>query len=143
MKLIDANLLIYAINRDSPLHTRARTWLEATLSGDETIVLPWIVILGFLRVMTSRRIFSRPLTPENAIAIVDSWLMRPNVVSEATGGDHWQELRRQLLVTGTAGNLTTDAHLAACAISSGADLCSADADFARFSGVRWVNPLAG
>jgi toxin-antitoxin system PIN domain toxin len=142
MKLIDLNLLVYAANTDSPQHAKAKAWVEATLSGEETIALPWIVILGFLRVTTNPRIFTHPLATADAIAIVDSWLARANVVAQPPGAEHWRELRAQIEKTGTAGNLTTDAHLAAIAIEHGAELCSTDADFGRFSNLRWSNPIA-
>jgi toxin-antitoxin system PIN domain toxin len=142
VKLIDLNLLVYAANKDSPQHVKAKAWVEATLSGEETIALPWIVILGFLRVTTSPRVLSHPLAVAEAIAVVDSWLARPNVVTQPPGAEHWRGLRAQLRETGTAGNLTTDAHLAAIAIEHGAELCSTDADFGRFTNLRSSNPIA-
>jgi hypothetical protein len=141
VKLVDLNLLLYAVNRDAVHHGAARRWLERTLSGAETIGFPWAVLLGFLRIATSGRVFRSPLQPEEAIAIVDGWLARPNVVPVVPGDGHWGTLRGVLAQVGTAGNLTTDAHLAALALDTGAELCSTDADFGRFRGVRWVNPL--
>ena len=143
MKLVDLNLLLYAVNRDAANHERAKAWLEDTLSGEETVALPWVVVLGFLRVSTSARILPHALTPEQAIAIVDSWLARPQVLSLHPSDQHWRVLRGVLADTGTAGNLTTDAHLAALAIEHDAELCSTDGDFARFGRLRWTNPLAG
>ncbi len=105
--------------------------------------LAWAVVLGFLRLATSARIFPRPLDPEQALAVVDGWLARPCVTALAPGEEHWRILRGLLGESGTAGNLTTDAHLAALAIEHGAELCSTDADFARFPRLSWVNPLAG
>jgi toxin-antitoxin system PIN domain toxin len=141
VKLVDLNLLLYAINRDSPHHGPARAWLEAILSADEPVALPWVVLLGFLRVSTSERVLPRPLEPARAMAVIDSWLALPVVVPLAPGSEHWRVLRGLLHASGTAGNLTTDAHLAALAIESGAELCSTDGDFARFPGLRWTNPL--
>ena len=142
MKLLDLNVLLYAINRDSRHHEGARRWLERTLSGEEPIGFAWVVLLGFLRLTTSARVFASPLTSEQALEIVDGWLRRPSGVAVSPGEEHWRILRDLLMTAGTAGNLTTDAHLAALAIEHGAELCSTDADFARFRGVRWVNPLA-
>ena len=142
MKVLDLNLLIYAVNRDSAVHAKARSWLEATLSGDEPVGIPWVVILGFLRIATSDRVLPRPLKPAQGIAIVDGWLSQPAVLPLAPREGHWAILGRLLDETGTAGNLTTDAHLAALAIENGAELCSTDADFGRFPNLRWVNPLA-
>ena len=143
MKLLDLNLLIYAVNRDSAPHQAAKAWLEDLLSGGEAVALPWVVILGFLRLTTNARILPRPLTPKQAMTVVDGWLARPMVVALHPGDEHWHILRDLLAASGTAGNLTSDAHLAALAIEHGAELCSADGDFARFAQLRWVNPLAG
>jgi toxin-antitoxin system PIN domain toxin len=142
MKLIDLNLLLYAVNSDSAHHTRAKVWLEAVLSADEPVALPWVVLFGFLRISTNPRILSRPLPPSRAMGIVDGWLALPVVLPLAPRRDHWRLVRELLTGTGTAGNLTTDAHLAALAIENGCELCSADADFQRFPHLRWVNPLA-
>jgi len=143
MKLVDLNLLLYAVNRDSAPHARAKAWVEEILSGEETIALPWVVILGFLRIATNARILPGALTPEQAMAVVDSWFARPQVVTLDPAEEHWSALRGVLAETGTAGNLTSDAHLATLAIEHDAELCSSDGDFARFPGLRWTNPLAG
>ena len=142
MKLLDLNVLLYAVNRDSPQHKRAKAWLEKLFAGDETIGLPWVVILGFLRITTSRRIFPEPLNIAGATAVVDDWIDHPLVVSVYPGAEHWSILRSLLAESGAAGNLTTDAHLAALAIEHGCELVSTDADFGRFRGLRWTNPLA-
>ena len=142
MKVLDLNLLLYAVNRDSVHHAGAKAWLEATLSADEPIGIPWIVLLGFIRISTSDRVMPRPLTTEQSLAIVDSWLARPAVLPLAPGNEHWRLIRGLLSGAGSAGNLTTDAHLAALAIENGAELCSTDSDFGRFPNLRWTNPLA-
>ncbi len=142
MKVIDLNLLLYAINRDSAQHAPAKAWLEHTLTNSEPVALPWVVVLGFLRLATSARVFNNPLSPAAAAEVVDGWLGAPAVVALSPGDEHWRILRGLLDESGTAGNLTTDAHLAALAIEHGAELCSTDADFARFRALRWVNPLA-
>jgi toxin-antitoxin system PIN domain toxin len=139
--LIDANLLIYAIDADSPQHARARPWLERVLSGTAPVGLPWIVILAFLRITTREGIMRRPLSPGAALGYVDSWLQQPCVEIAAPGDHHWPILCRLLEATGTAGNLTSDAHIAALALERGAAVCSTDHDFARFPGIRHVNPL--
>jgi toxin-antitoxin system PIN domain toxin len=99
------------------------------------------VILGFLRLATSRQVFTHPMAAKDAIDIVDGWLQRPNVVALAPGRDHWNILRSLVSASGVAGNLTTDAHLAALAIEQGCQLCSTDTDFARFPRLDWQNPL--
>lgn len=142
MKIVDLNLLLYAVNRDSPRHADARTWLREAISGDERIALPWTVILGFIRLTTSPRVFELPLSAEDAMGTVDAWLSQPSVSPLEPGDGHWRILRDLLGEAGTAGNLTTDAHLAALAIEHGAELCSTDLDFARFKLLRWTNPLS-
>ncbi len=104
--------------------------------------LPWVVILGFVRITTHPKVFERPMTVDDALGRIAEWLTLPHVQVLHTAARHfdgWAELLRGL---GTAGNLTTDAHLAALAIERNCTLCSTDADFGRFSGLRWVNPLA-
>lgn len=142
MKVIDLNVLLYAVNAEGPHHRAAKAWLESLLSGDETTALPWVVILGFLRLVTHPSVFASPLRATQAIEVVEGWLSRPTVQTLGPGGEHWALLRDLLLAAGTAGNLTTDAHLAALAIEHGAELHSTDTDFARFTGLRWANLLA-
>jgi toxin-antitoxin system PIN domain toxin len=141
--LVDANLLIYAIDADSPHHAQSRRWLEETLSGDTSVGLPWLVVLAFVRITTRAGIMRNPLSPEQAVGFVDEWLAQPYVVLVGPSENHWAVLRNLLLATGTAGNLTSDAHLAALAIEHGCEIASADNDFLRFQGVVLVNPLAG
>jgi toxin-antitoxin system PIN domain toxin len=142
MKLVDLNLLLYAVNRDSARHQRAKAWLERVLGGEESVALPWVVLLGFLRLATSPHIFTRPISVDQAVAVVDGWLEQTSVVALNPGEEHWQIMRHLLGDAGSAGNLTTDAHLAALAIENGAELCSTDGDFARFAQLRWINPIA-
>lgn len=141
MRLVDLNILLYAVNADSPRHEPARKWLEQTIGGTETVALPWVVLLGFVRLVTNRRVFASPLSTEDALALVDGWLARPNVLPLVPGPGHWRLLRALLADSGAAGNLTTDAHLAALAIEHGCELCSTDADFARFAQLKWINPI--
>jgi hypothetical protein len=140
--LVDANLLIYAVNRDLPQHDAARTWWEVTISGSESIGIPWVSLLAFLRVCTNRRVFDTPLPPDAAIRYVDEWLRQPPVKPVSPGTVHWSILADLLTRSGMAGNLTTDAHIAALAMEHGYTVYSADNDFKRFTGVRHVNPLA-
>lgn len=142
MILVDANLLIYAIDADSPHHALARPWLEDLLSGTTAVGLAWIVILAFIRVTTRAGILKKPLSSERAMEFVNSWLNQPYVTAVGPGDHHWAVLRNLLHTAGTAGNLVADAHLAALAIEHGAAIYSTDNDFRRFSGVEHVNPLA-
>ncbi len=141
MILVDANLLIYAIDADSPRHHAARSWLEETLSGKMRVGLTLVVLLAFIRITTRSGIFRNPLSPEEAFAYVDSWLRQPSVEIVSPGDKHWSIFRNLVLAVGTAGNLTSDAHLAALAIESGSEVYSTDNDFKRFPGVVHVNPL--
>ncbi|WP_126446655.1 type II toxin-antitoxin system VapC family toxin [Sulfuricystis multivorans] len=145
MTLVDANLLIDAVNRDLPQHKAAKAWWEKVLSGATTVGIPWVSVLAFLRICTSPRIFPKPLTPEDAVAYVDGWLAKPPVrlvaPGGAPGGAHWAILRNLLVHTGTAANLSTDNHIAALALEQGYDIYSADNDFARFPGLKHINPL--
>jgi toxin-antitoxin system PIN domain toxin len=141
MRVLDLNLLLYAVNRDTPHHSKARRWLSEAISGEAPIAIPWVVVLGFLRISTNPRVFPRPLSPEQALSVVDGWLTRPCVRILDPGPEHWRVFRGLLAESGLAGNLTTDAHLAAIAIEHGAELVSTDTDFARFPGLRWIDPL--
>jgi toxin-antitoxin system PIN domain toxin len=142
MILLDANILIYAVNADAPSNRKAKTWLESVLSGQETVGFPWNVLLAFLRLTTRPGLFRQPLPTEKAFDLVASWLDQPSATIVHPGPRHLAVLRELLLPLGTGGNLTSDAHLAAMAIEHGAELCSSDTDFARFSGLKWRNPLA-
>lgn len=142
MILPDANLLIYAVNGDTPQHEAARTWLERTLSGTTPVGLPWLVLLAFIRLTTHPRILPTPLSPEDALDYVSGWLAQPFVTPLNPGDRHWLILDRLLRQDGTAGNLTNDAHIAAIAIEHGCALYSADYDFQRFEGLDHVNPLS-
>ena len=142
MILVDANILIYAVNSSAPLHDKAKQWMEATLSGNETVGLSWTVILAFLRLTTRPGIFSKPLSIETALDVIDGWLTQPSVVALEPTSQHVRILGDLLLPFGTGGNLTSDAHLAAIAIGHGAELCSSDNDFGRFPRLRWRNPLS-
>jgi hypothetical protein len=141
VKLVDANLLLYATDAESPPHAAARSWLERQMAGDDPLAFAWIVLLAFVRVSTSPRIFEHPLAPDRAFDVIERWLAQPCAVIVHPGDRHATLVRQLLRPLGTAGNLVSDAHLAALAIEHGAELNSCDSDFSRFSGLRWVNPL--
>jgi len=140
--VLDANILLYAYDSKSTLHVVAREWLEAALSDVTPIGLPWQSVLAFLRISTDLRLAGARLTVEQATQLVESWLEQPNVLLLPTTGDHWPIFRRMLDEGQARGPLVSDAHLAALAIENGAVLHTTDRDFARFSGLRWHNPLA-
>jgi toxin-antitoxin system PIN domain toxin len=141
VKIPDVNLLLYAVDAGSDRHEPARAWLEEVLSGAEEVGFAWVALLGFLRITTNSALFEDPLSAEEAFAYAEEWLARPVSSLLAPGPGHIGLMRQLLEPLGTAANLTSDAHLAGLAIEHGADLCSSDTDFARFAGLRWIDPL--
>ena len=142
MILIDANLLLYAYDASSDHHTSSRRWIEAVLSGIIPVILPWQVILAFLRITTNPRVMQSPLSRSAAISIVNQWLDRPQVRIVGPGERHWEILHGLIESSQAIGPLIMDAHLAALAIEHGATLYSVDQDFARFPELVWRNPLS-
>ena len=140
MIIPDLNLLLYAYNAESANHRLAKRWWEDLLSSDDPVGLPWIVILGFVRLSTTRGVLNDPITPNQALTYVGDWLSQPPVSILNPGPRHFAEFRGTLAAI-HGGPLTTDAHLAALAIEYQAELHSTDSDFSRFSGLRWRNPL--
>lgn len=141
MILPDVNVLVHAYNAESPVHEADRTWWERTLSEPTPVGLAWSVALGYIRIATHPRILANPLPADVACAHVEAWLAQPQVLLLHPGERHALILFDLLRRLGTAGNLTSDAHLAALAIEHQAEIASTDADFARFPGLRWRNPL--
>ena len=140
MNIVDTNVLVYAIYEESAHHETAKQWWEAALSGNEDVGLPWLVLLGFLRLTTKRQAFSHPISVKKALEFIQEWLEQPSVSVIHPGPRHLSLLQGLLMQAGTGGNLTSDAHLAALAIENHAELISFDHDFARFPGLRWRNP---
>ena len=143
MKPPEVNILLYAVDEGSARHQPARAWVEERLSGTETFALAWVVLLAFIRLTTSSRVFQSPLSTSEALDLVDGCLAQPCATVAHPTSRHASVLRELLEPLGTAGNLTTDAHLAALAIEHGAELCSSDTDFSRVAGLRWADPLGG
>ncbi len=142
MIVVDANLLLYAYDPGSPHHKAARKWVEAAFSGGEILGIPWQTVGAFLRITTNSKLPGQRVTLDGAIEVVDMWLEQPNVRFLTPGERHW-DLLRQMITEGQArGPLLTDAQLAAITIEYGGVLHTTDRDFARFPGLRWVNPLA-
>jgi len=142
MILPDINILIHAHNSESPKHDAAREWWDHALAGSEGVGLPWVTLLGFIRIATHRGILCNPMSPADACSRIAEWLELPHVHIPVPASDHFARLRARLQGLGTAGNLTTDAHLATLAIERGYTLCTTDMDFGRFPGLKWVNPLS-
>jgi toxin-antitoxin system PIN domain toxin len=139
--LVDANLLLYAVDETSPQHQPARKWLEAALNGTRRVGLPWVTLLAFVRIGTHPRASTDPLSAEQAWGHVESWLAQEIAWIPRETERHAEVLADLIIRYGLRGNLVTDAQLAALALTHGLSVCSADTDFARFTEVAWVNPL--
>jgi uncharacterized protein len=142
MKLVDANVLLYATNEESPQHEVAREWIEDALDGTEAVAFAWVVLLAFLRLSTNPRVFVNPLTPDQAATVISAWLDRPAALIVEPTERHLPVLTDLIRSAGRGGNLVTDAHLAALAIEHQAEVISFDSDFTKFAGVRWSAPVA-
>lgn len=139
MYIVDLNVLIYTINEDAGQHDQAIAWLESALRDSEEIGLPWVVLLGFIRICTNPRILAKPVSVDEAIEVVRALLRRPGVSIVQPGADHFESLATLLMQSGTAGNLATDAHIAALAVEHDATVVTFDRDFQRF-GVKVIVP---
>jgi toxin-antitoxin system PIN domain toxin len=142
VRIVDANVLLYAVNRDAPLHDRARRFLDHVLGGPEDVGFAWLVLLAFLRLSTRADLFPKPLRPEQAFAVARTWLGAPAATVAHPTPRHLSVLEGLLRPFGTAANLVNDAHLAALAVEHDATLVSFDRDFGRFEGLRWEEPRA-
>lgn len=141
MIIPDINLLLYAYDAGSPFHAKAAGWWQACLSGTEPVGLLHVVTFGFVRIATNARTFLNPMTPAEAAGHVRSWLEQPPVQVLAPGPDHIRHTLKLLETLGTAGNLVSDAQMAALALDHDAVLHTADTDFVRFQGLCWLNPI--
>ncbi len=135
MKLVDTNVLLYAVNADAPQHALARTWLRNALVAPQGVGLAWQALLGFVRLSTRSGVLPAPLSVTDALAVMNRWLAAPAARVVQPTEQHAALVGRLLLGAGTAGNLVGDAHLAALALEHGATLVTFDRDFARFAGV--------
>jgi toxin-antitoxin system PIN domain toxin len=139
VKVVDANVLLYAVSERSAQHEAAKRWLTTALSKTEAVALPWLSLLAFMRVATNPQIFPRPLTVDEATATVEAWLGAPCAIALEPYPRHLPVLSGLLARAGIAGNLTNDAHLSALALEHGAEVVTFDRDLARFD-VRVVVP---
>ncbi len=140
--LVDANVLLFAADRTSPFHGKAAEWLESALNGPTRIGFAWPVLSAFVRIATHDRALEKPLGPEAAWRYVDDWLEAPASWIPVPTERHAGVFRSLVLTYQLRGNVVMDAHLAALAIEHGVGVCSADADFARFEEIEWLNPVA-
>ena len=140
MNVVDANVLLYAVNVDSARHEASRDWLDESLSGAAVVGFAWVAVLAFLRLSTKSGIFPSPLSDDAALATVEAWLAQPAAVVVEPTARHLSLLRDLLAAAGSAGNLVNDAHLAALAIEHRGSVVSYDSDFGRFPSVSWTEP---
>ena len=141
MILVDVNILLYAEDAFSDKQAAAQAWWETQLSGTETVGLCWSVITGFIRIGTQARVMKHPLTLKEAVARVQEWFDQPCVRLLEPTAAHWEIFQKILLAGNAPANLVSDAHVAAVALEYNATLFSTDADFSRFPGLKWKNPL--
>ncbi|QKJ18631.1 type II toxin-antitoxin system VapC family toxin [Microbacterium hominis] len=140
MRIIDTNVLVYAVDARSPQHAASIAWLDSALDGRDDVGFSWNALLGFIRLTTNPRVFPSPLAAEEAMAQVHDWLAAPSAHVLNPGARHPEILERLLVARGAAGNLVNDAHLAALAIENRASVVTFDSDLSRFEGVRAVTP---
>jgi toxin-antitoxin system PIN domain toxin len=139
--LPDANLLLYAYDASSPFHRVCSNWWSKTLDGRELVGVCVPVLFAFVRISTSPRAFTRPLTIDEAAENVTKWLEQPSVqLLELQPADIHRALAL-LHQAGTGGNLTTDAQVAALALRLAAVVHTADTDYERFPNLNWYNPI--
>jgi uncharacterized protein len=142
MRIVDANVLLYAVNSAAERHSACKRWLDGALSGADTVGLAWVPLLAFVRLTTKHGLFPRPLAPSDAMQQVAEWCTAPGSVVVGPTPRHVDVLSKLLAKVGTGGNLVSDAHLAALAVEHRAGIVSYDSDFSRFDGVRWDTPEA-
>jgi uncharacterized protein len=140
MKLVDANVLLYAVDQGAEHHHVAKAWLDAALGGRETVLMPWVSLLAYVRLVTHPSVYEHPLHVGQALDVVEGWLSAPAVIAPEADARHVTRLREFLDATGRGGNLVNDAHLAALAVQHGASVVTFDSDFGRFPGVAWELP---
>ncbi len=142
MNIVDANVLLYAINIDAARHAESKAWLDGALRGGATVGFAWVAVLAFVRLATKAAVFPHPLTTEEAFDVVDAWLSQPAAVVVEPTAQHTRLVRSLLAGAGTGGNLVNDSHLAALSIEHRGSVVSYDTDFGRLAGVTWRQPTA-
>ena len=143
MTLLDANLLLYAVNTDAPEHAKAKRWVEDSFAGTRGPVgLTWLTLVAFVRIGTNAKALTTPFSLDEALEQITEWLSLPDVQVIGPGLDHLKHFDAACRASGAKGNLVTGAHLAAIALELDCELASCDADFAQFPGLRWINPIA-
>ena len=140
MNVVDANVLLYAVNADASRHAESKAWLDGALRGGATVGFAWVAVLAFVRLATKAAVFPHPLATDEAFDVVDAWLSQPAAIVVEPTARHGQLVRSLLAGAGTGGNLVNDAHLAALSIEHRGSVISYDSDFGRLPGVTWRQP---
>lgn len=140
MKLLDANILLYAYDSSSAHHLACRNWLESAFNAEEAVALPWQTLLAFVHIVTNPRAVRLPLSGPQACEIVNAWLVRQNVIVVQAGDRFWEIFHPLVAEAQVSGPLVTDAALAALALEHGATLYSTDRDFRRFKDLKLSDP---
>lgn len=140
--LVDANVLLYSVDEESPFHVPSRDWMLEALNGSVRVGIPWQSLWAFLRIVTNPRAVPQPLSPAQAWEHVDDWLAAPATWVPAPGRGHRDILRSLLVDKDLRAGLISDAVLAAICVEHGLTIVSADSDFARFPEIEWINPTA-
>jgi toxin-antitoxin system PIN domain toxin len=125
--IVDANLLLYAVDQESPFHARSARWLSDHLNGGTRVGLPWQSLAAFQRISTRFGAAAEPLSPEQAWEVIEDWLDAPAAWIPVETERHRAILGELITRYSVRGDLVTDARLAALAIAHG---------------VRWINPMA-
>jgi toxin-antitoxin system PIN domain toxin len=141
--LPDVNVLVLAHRVDQDDHDAVREWLENEVNSDRPFALADVAVAGFLRIVTNPRVYHRPTALATAVDFVDGLVEQPTCLPVAAGERHWPILRGLLRDADARGNIVPDAHLAALAIEHGATVATRDRGFARFRGLRWLDPITG
>ena len=139
--LVDANILLYSVDRESPFHERSLSWMVTALNGPRRVAIPWVSLIAFARIATNPRATRNALTPAQAWDVVNSWLDAPSSWIPEPGRGHREILGQLIVQHDVRAGLVTDAFLVALCLEHGLEMISADSDFARFPEIRWINPL--
>ncbi len=143
MRLLDVSVLVHAHREDAPDHAFFHRWLLELVNGREAYGVCDLVLSAFVRVVTHPRIFKEPSTVDEALLFAEIVRGQPQCCVIAPGPRHWAIFRELCLRASARGNRAIDAYLAALAIESGSEWVTADRDYARFPGLRWLHPKDG
>ena len=107
MRIVDANVLLYAVNTAADHHEASRRWLDGVLSGGDTVGLAWVPLLAFVKLTTRHGLFPSPLTTDAAMAQVLDWCNAPGFLIVAPTLRHGDVLSGLLSQVGAEISSTT------------------------------------